>query len=161
MTSAELHPDLRKWIEERVPRYPTRRSMLVPALLMAARYHDYASPTVMRALAELLETPLSMVMSAASFYTLIPKRPVGKHVIQVCHNVACWLRASDELIAHLEHRLGVKVGGTTGDGKFTLVTVECLAACGSAPAMMIGERLYENVTPADADRALADLGGAQ
>ena len=159
--SSELHPELQKWIEERAPRYPSRRSLLVPALLECSRYHDYASPAVMRALAELLDMPAQEVMTVASFYTLVPKHPVGKHVIQVCHNVACWLRASDELIAHLESRLGVKAGETTSDGKFTLITVECLAACGGAPVMMIDDRLYENVSPADADRALAELGGAQ
>lgn len=159
--SSELHPELIKWIKERAPRYPSRRSLLVPALLECARYYDYASPAVMRALAELLGVPAQEVMTTASFYTLVPKHPVGKHIIQVCHNVACWLRESDELVAHLEHRLGVKAGGTTPDGKFTLLTIECLAACGGAPVMMIGERLYENVSPADADRALAEWGGAQ
>lgn len=159
--SSELHPELQKWIEERAKRYPSRRSLLVPALLECARYHDYASPAVMRALAEALDMPAQEVMTVASFYTLVPKHPVGKHVIQVCHNVACWLRASDELIAHLEQRLGVKAGETTRDGKFTLLTVECLAACGGAPVMMIDDKLYETVSPADADRALAELGSAQ
>lgn len=154
--SVQLHPELRKWIEERLSRYPTRRSLLVPTLMQAQKYHDYASPGLMQAVAALLDVPESEVMSVASFYTLIAKHPVGKHVIQVCHNVSCYLRGCDEVIAQLEERLGCKVGETTEDGKFTLITVECLAACGSAPVMVVDEKLYENVTPEQIDRILAE-----
>ena len=151
-----LHPELVKWVEARLQRYPTRRSLLVPALLECCKYHEYASPGVLHAVAELLELPAAEVMSVASFYTLIPKHPVGKHLIQICHNVSCYLRGSDDLIAHLEERLGTKVGTTTADGTYTLVTVECLAACGSAPVMMVDERLYEKVTPEAADCILGE-----
>jgi len=154
--AVQLHPELRKWVEERLSRYPTRRSLLVPILIQAQKYHDYASPGLMQAVAELLQMPESEVMSVASFYTLIAKHPVGKHIIQVCHNVSCYLRGCDELIAQLEERLGCKVGETTEDGKFTLITVECLAACGSAPVMMVDEKLYENVAPEQIDRILAE-----
>jgi len=154
--AVQLHPELRKWVEERLARYPTRRSLLVPTLMQAQKYHDYASPGLMQAVGELLEVPASEVMSVASFYTLIPKHPVGKHVIQVCHNVSCYLRGCDEVIAHLEERLGCKVGETTEDSKFTLVTVECLAACGSAPVMMVDEKLYENVRPEMVEQILAE-----
>ena len=154
--AVQLHPELRKWIEERLSRYPTRQSLLVPTLMQAQKYHDYASPGLMYAVATLLEVPVSDVMSVASFYTLIAKHPVGKHIIQVCHNVSCYLRGCDELIARLEEKLGCKVGETTEDGKFTLITVECLAACGSAPVMMVDEKLYENVAPEHVDRILAE-----
>jgi NADH-quinone oxidoreductase subunit E len=152
----QLHPELRKWVEERLARYPTRRSLLVPALMQAQKYHDYASPELMRAIGALLEVPPAEVMSVASFYTLIAKRPPGKHIIQVCHNVSCYLRGCDEVIAHLEELLGCKVGETTQDGKFTLLTVECLAACGAAPVMMVDEELYENVKPEMVNRILAE-----
>jgi len=154
--AVQLHPELRKWVEERLPRYPTRRSLLVPTLMQAQEYHDYASPGLMQAVAALLDVPEAEVMSVASFYTLIAKHPVGKHIIQVCHNVSCYLRGCDELIARLEERLGCKAGETTEDGKFTLITVECLAACGSAPVMMVDEKLYENVAPEHVDRILAE-----
>ncbi|MCD6283197.1 NADH-quinone oxidoreductase subunit NuoE [bacterium] len=154
--SVQLHPELRKWVEERLSRYPTRRSLLVPTLIQAQKYHDYASPGLMQAVADLLQMPASEVMSVASFYTLIAKHPVGKHIIQVCHNVSCYLRGCDEVIARLEERLGCKVGETTEDGKFTLITVECLAACGSAPVMMVDEKLYENVRPDQIGRILAE-----
>ncbi len=154
--SVQIHPELRKWVEERLSNYPTRRSLLVPTLMQAQRYHDYASPGLMQAVAALLDVPESEVMSVASFYTLIAKHPVGKHIIQVCHNVSCYLRDCDEVIVQLEERLGCKVGETTEDGKFTLITVECLAACGSAPVMMVDEKLYENVAPEQIDRILAE-----
>ncbi|OGK09259.1 MAG: hypothetical protein A2Y63_00600 [Candidatus Riflebacteria bacterium RBG_13_59_9] len=152
-----LHPELHKWVKARLDRYPTRRSLLVPTLLEASKYQDYVSPGVMYAIAELLEVPASEVMSVAGFYTLVPKHPVGKHLIQVCHNISCHLREGDEIIAHLEDQLGIKVGETTEDGRFSLLTVECLAACGSAPVMMVDEELYENVTPELISRVLGEI----
>lgn len=153
----ELHPGLKKWVLERLTHYPSRRSIMVPALLEAQKYHSYISPEVEFGLAELLDMPVQEIHSVASFYSMLHLQPVGRHTIQVCHNVCCFLRGAEEIIAHLEKLLGIKVGETTEDGRFTLVTVECLAACGQAPVMMIDEKLVEEVTPDKAERVLAEF----
>lgn len=153
----ELHPELKKWVDVRVPRYPSKRSLLVPALLQSQKYHGYVSPEVELGLANLLEMPPQEVHSVASFYSMLHPRPVGRHLIQVCHNVCCYLRGVEEVVARLEDALGIRVGETTEDGRFTLITVECLAACGKAPVMMIDERLVEEVTPDEAERALHEF----
>jgi len=153
----ELHPALKQWIEERFARYPSERSLVVPALLEAQKYYSYVSPEVEIGLAELLGMPPQEVHSVASFYSMLHQHPVGRHIIQVCHNVSCYLRGAEDVIAHLEEVLGIKVGETTEDGRFTLVTVECLAACGQAPVMMVDEKLVEQVTPERAEAALAEF----
>jgi len=151
-----LHPELKKWIDERRFRYPTARSLLVPALLQAQKHHGYISPEVELGLADLIGVPAQEVHSVASFYSMLHKHPVGRHIIQVCHNISCYLRDAEDVIAFLESTLGIKVGETTEDGRFTLVTVECLAACGNAPVMMIDEKLVEEVSLEKARRAVSE-----
>ena len=156
MAEQSLNPELEKWVKERMARYPTKRSLLVPTLLEAQKYHGHISPALAEAIGALLETTPRDVLSVASFYTLVHKHPVGKHVIQLCHNVSCFLNGCDDIAAYIEEKLGIKAGETTEDGKFTFITVECLAACGGGPVMLVDEKLYESVTPQTVDRALAE-----
>jgi NADH-quinone oxidoreductase subunit E len=111
----------------------------------------------MDAVADYLEMPRVAVYEVAGFYSMYALKPVGRHVLSVCTNISCALRGSEAIVKHLEHRLGIGLGETTPDGTFTLQEVECLAACGGAPAMMVGKRYYENLTPERLDAILQEL----
>jgi len=147
MSDFTLHPEVLNFVERKLALYPTKRSLLVPTLLLAQEYHGgYVFPELIRSVAKLLEVPEQEVYSTASFYSLINKEKLGRHVIMACHNISCYLRGGDSIIRKLEEKLGIRVGETTPDGRFTLFTVECLAACGGAPAMMIDKEYFENVS---------------
>ena len=107
--------------------------------------------------AELLGMRPIQVYEVASFYSMYDLKPIGKHKVSVCTNISCMLCGSDAIVKHLELRLGVKLGETTPDKKFTLKEVECLAACGGAPMFQIGKTYYENLTPQKVDEILASL----
>ena len=87
------------------------------------------------------------MLSVASFYTMLHKRPVGKYHIEVCRNVSCWLMGTYRCVDELKRRLNIGLGGVTPDGKFSLALTECLGSCGTAPAMQVGDRYFENLTP--------------
>jgi hypothetical protein len=99
----------------------------------------------MKSAGEFLNLPLSKVREVASFYTMYKLEPQGKVDLQICTNISCWLNGADKLVACAEKRLGIKCGETTKDGSFTLSQVECLAACGTAPALMLNEDYYESL----------------
>jgi NADH-quinone oxidoreductase subunit E len=104
-----------------------------------------------------LDMPPIAVYEVATFYSMYELKPVGRHKICICTNVSCMINDSDRIVAHLEKKLGVKLGGTTPDGRFTLKEVECLGACGGAPMMQIGKQYYENLTPEIVDSILEGL----
>ena len=106
----------------------------------------------MEEVAEALDIPPSSVQNVASFYTMFFTEPVGTHVMWLCRTLSCALRGAGNLEHHLCRRLGVKTGGTTADGKITLLEAECLASCGTAPAMLVDNTLYENLTESEVDR---------
>lgn len=148
----------RALIERLVARYPAgqQKSALLPALHLAQMEFDgWLSVPVMDHVADVLGITPIEVYEVASFYSMFNLEPVGKCVLEVCHTGPCWLAGADELLRHFESRLGIRAGETTGDGMFTLKTVECLAACGTAPIVQIGETYHENVTPEGADQILA------
>jgi NADH-quinone oxidoreductase subunit E len=101
--------------------------------------------------------PPIRVIEALTWYTMFDREPQGRHVIKVCRNIACSLRGSERVLEHLERRLGIKVGETTADGRFTLKTVECLASCGTAPAMQVNRTYHEQLDEAKLDRILESL----
>jgi NADH-quinone oxidoreductase E subunit len=134
-------------------RYPTRRAALMPTLWLAQREFGWLSEPVMEYVAELMELPLAWVTSTASFYTMYWKRPVGRWHLQLCRNLSCALRGADGIRVAVEDRLGIRDGEKTADGRFSLEEVECLASCGTAPAMQVNNAEYhENLT---VERALA------
>jgi NADH-quinone oxidoreductase subunit E len=110
----------------------------------------------MREVAALLEMTPHEVYDVATFYTLFHLRPMGEYLIQVCRTLPCALGGAESLLGHLEQRLGIREGQTTPDGKFTLVTVECLAACGKAPVMQVNDRYHEAVTTEQVDRLIEE-----
>jgi len=135
--------------------YEHRQSALLPALFVAQQEFGYLSPEALEGVAEVLDLPVSEVASVASFYSLLYLEPVGRHVIQVCTNLACMVNGCGAVVERLKQRLGVAPGETTADGRFTLRTVECLAACDEAPAVMVDEDRWARVGPDDVDGILA------
>jgi NADH-quinone oxidoreductase E subunit len=138
-------------------KYPDPKSALLPALEIAQQEHGWLSEEVLREVGEAMDLPPTEVASVASFYTMLYMQPMGEHVIQVCTNLSCSLLGAEHLVDYISRKLGIEVGDTTPDGKFTLLTVECLGSCGTAPMMQIDETYYENLTEEKIDRILAEL----
>ena len=146
-----------KKIEALKSRYPTPQSVVLAALWMWQEEHGWISQEGMTEVARILGIPVHHVLGVVSFYTMFNRAPVGKHKIEVCTNVSCMLRNSDRILSHIRERLGIGVGETTADGRFTLVEAECLGSCGTAPMMQVGDEYYENLDEAGVDRILAAL----
>jgi NADH-quinone oxidoreductase subunit E len=147
----------REQIEAAAAEFPRRRSALIPALRIVQESRGCVDREAMRDIAEAFEIHPMEVEEVATFYTMIHTRPVGKHLVQVCRSISCFIMGASSIIRHLETRLGVRVGETTQDGKFTLTAVECLGSCGTAPVMMVGEQYHEDLKPGKVDQILAQL----
>lgn len=146
-------------IEKLKKRYPEgkQKSALLPVLHIAqAESGGWLSAPVMDYVAGLLQILPVEVYEVASFYTMFNLKPVGNCVIEVCRTGPCWLMGAEDIVRYLENKLSIKAGETTADGMFTLKTVECLAACGNAPMMQIGEKYHENLTFSKLDQILDD-----
>ncbi len=147
-------------VQKIIKRYPDDRqkSALLPVLHVAqAEFGGWLSPETMDYVASILNLKPIEVYEVASFYTMYNLRPVGKCVLEVCRTGPCMLRGSDDIIEYLENKLSIKDGETTADGMFTLKTVECLASCGTAPMMQVGDNYIENLTCEKLDIILEDL----
>jgi NADH-quinone oxidoreductase subunit E len=153
-----LSAHVREEIDHWVAKFPEgRQRSAVIAALHAAQHENggYLTPELMTAVAEHLKLPPIQVFEVASFYSMFETKPVGRHSISVCTNISCMLRGGDDILAHVEKRLGIKAGQSTPDGKFYLkVEEECLAACCGAPMMMIDHVYHENLTPKSVDEVL-------
>ena len=137
---------------------PAKRARLLTALYIAQEQEGYLTPEALKRVAERLDVPEAEVYSTASFYTLFRTEPVGRYVIQVCTGLSCYLvGGAERLVDYLEQKLGIKTGETTPDGLFTLETVQCLASCGTAPAMRVNDELYENLTAEKVDVLIDQL----
>jgi NADH-quinone oxidoreductase subunit E len=132
--------------QEIVARYPQRQAALLPTLWLAQQEFGWLSEEALAYVAELMELPAARVAGVASFYTMYHKQPVGRHHLQVCRTLSCALRGAADITACIEKRLGIKVGETTPDGKFTLDEVECLASCGTAPMLQLNDDYVEDLT---------------
>jgi NADH-quinone oxidoreductase E subunit len=132
--------------EEIVTRYPIRRAAIMPTLWLAQEEFGHLSEEVMEHVAELLGLSPAFVASVVSFYTMYYRHPMGRHHVQVCRNLSCTLRGAERITACLVKRLGIGVGETTADGKFSLSEVECLGSCGTAPMMQVNDDFCENLT---------------
>jgi NADH-quinone oxidoreductase subunit E len=137
--------------------YPDRRGALLPVLHLAQDTFGHVSLEVEEYVAGLFELAPAHVHEVVTFYTMFFQRPKGRHVVSVCHNLTCHLMGAKGIIQHLVERLGVEVGGTTSDGRITLVTVECLCACEQAPMMQVDDRYEGVLTPEKVDRILEGL----
>ena len=156
LIAGETYAAIDKWIAK----YPEdqKQAAVIPALhLVQDANGGHVTTALMDELACYLEMPEIAVYEVASFYSMFEHKPVGKHKISICTNISCMLLGSEEIVKHLENKYGLKLGQTTPDGKFTLKEVECLAACGGAPMMQIGDRYYENLNGERIDKILSEL----
>ena len=157
-TLGTLSAHVREEIDHWVAKFPLgRQRSAVIAALHAAQHENggFLTPKLMIAVAEYLELPQIQVFEVASFYSMFETKPVGRHSISVCTNISCMLRGGDDILDHVEKRLGIKAGESTPDGRFYLkVEEECLAACCGAPMMMVDHVYHENLTPKAVDEVL-------
>ena len=151
-----LTPDEIREITDQFPRYPTKRAVAPDALRMVQRRHGWVSDDALAEVADLLYMTPVELDSIATFYNLIYRKPVGRHVVLICDSVSCWIMVQENLLAHLKTRLGVDLGQTSADGRFTLLPVCCLGACDHAPVMLIDEDLHLDLTAGKIDRVLED-----
>ena len=135
----------REEIEAKLADYPTTRAVCIEAMLIIQRHEGWVSDEKLRDLSELLMLSVTDLDGVATFYNLIRRRPVGRHVALVCDSVSCWIMGSDRMRDHLCSRLGTQLGGTTSNGHFTVLPIVCLGACDHAPAMMIDGTLHEDL----------------
>jgi NADH-quinone oxidoreductase subunit E len=142
---------------EIIARYPRAKSALIPLLHLAQEQDGYVADDAMEHIAELIDITPAEVLGTCSFYEMFKREPVGEYVVNVCTNIACMLLGGEELLHHLEERLGVTSGSTTADGRFTIEDVECIAACTEAPCLQVNYRYFYKVTPDDADALIDDL----
>lgn len=141
-------------------RDPAQQSMLLTALYIAQEQYGYLSPEAIERTAERLKLTPKDVYSTASFYTMFRTQPVGRYVLQVCEGLSCYLAGGAErLVDYISRKLDIRPGETTADGLFTLQTVQCLASCGTSPAMRVNDELYEDLTQDKVDRLLDQLAG--
>jgi NADH-quinone oxidoreductase subunit E len=145
-------------IEAYKAKYPNPRSALLPALWVAQEENGgYLSREAMTDVARAMDLTPADVISVASFYSMYNKTPVGKYMIEVCTNISCSLLGAERIAHHLEERLGVVPGDVSADGLFTLKHVECMAACGGAPAIQVNGLYFESMTPEKIDQLIEDL----
>ncbi|MFZ0487456.1 MAG: NAD(P)H-dependent oxidoreductase subunit E [Arenicellales bacterium] len=156
-----LSESVRAEIDHSVAKFPEGRqqSALIDSLRAAQHENGgYLTPELIEAVADYLELEPIRAHEIATFYSMFEVEPVGRHSISVCTNVSCMLCGGKEILAHLEDKLGIKVGDSTPDGKIYLKREEeCLAACDGAPMMMVDHRYYENLTPAKVDAIIEEL----
>lgn len=142
---------------EIIARYPRPKSALIPLLHLSQEQNGHVTDAAMKHIAELVGVTPAEVLGTASFYEMFKFEPVGKYVINICGTMSCALMGSEELLHHAEHRLGIKAGGTTADGLFTIEHAECQAACTEAPCLQVNYRYRFRMTPQQLDALIDDL----
>ncbi len=154
---ARLNPENTELAKELIGHYPRPKSALIPLLHLAQEQEGWVSDEAMIHIAELVGVTPAEVLGTCSFYEMFKREPVGRYVINICHGVACALMGAEDLISHAEDTLGVKAGGTTSDGTFTLERAECPAACTEAPCLQVNYRYRYRVTDSDFDELIGQL----
>lgn len=146
-------------IEQEITKYPPdrRASAVMAALRIVQEELGYLNQERIAFVADFLSMPVPRVYEVATFYSMYAHKPQGEHALKVCTNVSCMLRGSDEVVSHLERRLGIQLGEVTADGKFGLFEVECQGACAGAPMLEVDEKFHEHLTPERIDELLEQL----
>lgn len=155
-----LSDEVRAEIDQWVAKYPAdqKQSAVMPALRIVQDANGgWLTTELMDVIADYLSMPTIAVYEVATFYSMYELKPVGRHKISVCTNISCMLCGSDGIVTHLQNKLGIKMGQTTADGKYTLKEVECLGACAGAPMFQIGRHYYENLSAEKVDQILDSL----
>lgn len=150
-----LSTEERREIEAELTRYPTRQAASVDAMKIVQRHRGWVSDESVKALAAVLDMTTDELDGVATFYNMIFRRPVGRHVILVCNSVTCWMLGADRLHAQTAIASGARSGETSADGRFTLLPIVCLGACDHAPALMIDSDLHGDVDAERVDQMLS------
>jgi NADH-quinone oxidoreductase E subunit len=154
---AEFSPEVEAEIDRHITKYPVIRSAILPLMFIVQRERGYLDPPGVNYLAKRLKLRITDVWEVATFYSMIHTKPIGKYHIQVCKTLSCKLLGAERITEHCAKKLGIKVGETTPDGKFSLSEVECLGSCGTAPMFQVNFDYHENLTPAKVDQILDSL----
>ena len=140
LTAAE-----RQEIEAEFSRYPNKRAICLDAMKVIQRHRGWVSDESLRDIAEALDVTPDELDAVATFYNLIFRKPVGRHVVLICDSVSCWIMGCEKLCQRLTSQMGIGLGETTEDGRFTVLPIVCLGTCDHAPAMMVDDDLYQDV----------------
>ena len=154
---ARLSPENEVLAGQIIARYPRSRSALIPLLHFAQQQDGWVTDEAMAHIGELLGLTPAEVLGTCSFYEMFKREPVGTYLVNVCTNISCQLLGGEELLEHVEERLGVKAGATTADGMFTVEDVECIAACTEAPCLQVNYRYFHRITHQGFDALVDDL----
>jgi NADH-quinone oxidoreductase subunit E len=138
-------------IEAELPHYPAKQAVCIDAMKIVQKYRGWVSDEALQDIADFLGMSSSDLDGVATFYNLIFRQPVARHVVFLCDSVSCWIMGYEQQRRHLMQHLGVDFGGTTADGRFTFLPIVCLGACDHAPAMMIDGDLHEDLDPSKID----------
>ena len=138
-------------------RYSEKTALILPALHAAQEEYGWLPKDVLAEIAAYIGVHPAQIREVASFYTMYNLKPVGKHHVKICTNVACCLRGAEDLVKHVEEKYGIECGETTSDMQITLHEEECLGACGTAPVMMLNDDYYENLDVSRLDEILNNL----
>jgi NADH-quinone oxidoreductase subunit E len=149
----------RQEIQQELAHYPDKRSACIEALKVVQHHRAWVSDDSLKDLAELLEMTPEELDGVATFYNLIFRKPVGRHVTFLCNSISCWMMGHEEIRERLEAGLGIHFGETTSDGRMTLLPIVCLGACDHAPVMMVDEDLHDDLTPGKAEKIVRDVMG--
>jgi len=153
-----LTAEIKKDFEQRmIPRYPSRQAATIPLLHAIQDLHNWLPYQAIEEAAEFLGLPASVVLDTATFYEEFFLQPRGKYTLWVCQSVACEIMGNQQLVEKLSDKLGIAPGETTDDGKFTLMNVECIGACGGAPCALVNHKLHENLTADNVETILDGL----
>jgi len=135
-----------KELREIRKKYPEASAALLPALYIAQREFGYLGADAYEAVSDALGIPKAIARGVGTFYTMYKHKPMGRHIVQLCTNVSCMILGAEKLADFLKNKYGLEPGGTTPDKRFSLVIMECIGACGTAPAMLVNDDFYENLT---------------
>ncbi len=149
-----LSAEERAEIETEMHHYENKQAACIEAMKIVQKHRGWVSDEGIRDIAEIMEMTPAELDSVATFYNLIFRKPVGRHVIMVCDSVSCWIMGYENVRQHLIKKLGISLGETTPDGRFTLLPICCLGTCDRAPAMMVGDDLHRDLTPEKIDAIL-------
>ena len=154
---SRFSPDNLQTALEIISRYPRPKSATIPLLHLAQEQDGYVADDAMEHIAELVGVTPAEVLGTCSFYEMFKREPVGTYLVNVCTNISCQIMGGEELLHHAEQKLGVKAGGTTPDGTFTLEDVECIAACTEAPCLQVNYRYRHRISLEEFDALIDDL----
>ena len=149
-----LSPEEQREIEAELPHYPTKQAVSIDAMKIVQKHRGWVSDEALQDIGKFLGMSASDLDGVATFYNLIFRKPVGRHVVYICDSVSCWIMGATSISDRLTARCGARLGESTADGRFTLLPIVCLGACDHAPVMMVDDDLHLDLEPAKAEDIL-------